>query len=169
MQEFITHFGIDWKLFLAQIVNFGVILFVLRKFAYQPILNMLRVRREMIEGGLEMRKEAEKNLKESDEMRNRTLQQAHAEALGIVSRAEQIGKEKQEEILKQTDVKVEGIIGDARRMIEQEKEKMSDVVYSEAEQLVRLGIAHVIGKLTASERDNVLISEALSELKTLRS
>ena len=167
MQEFVTHFGIDWKLFLAQIVNFGVILFVLRKFAYQPILKMLHDRREMIEGGLEMRKTAEKNLKESDELRNRTLQQAHAEALGIVNRAEQIGKEKQEDIMRQTDVKVEGIIGDARRIIEQEKERMSDVVYSEAEQLIRLGIANVIGRLPVSERDNILISEALRELKSI--
>ena len=168
MQEFVTHFGIDWKLFLAQIVNFGVILFVLRKFAYQPILKMLRDRREMIEGGLEMRRTAEKNLKESDELRNRTLQQAHAEALGIVNRAEQIGKEKQEEILKQTDVKVEGIIGDARRVIQAERSNMNDEVYSDAEQLVRLGIASVIGKLPASERDSRLISEALGELKAIR-
>ena len=169
MQEFVTHFGIDWKLFLAQIVNFSVILFVLRKFAYQPILKMLRDRRENIEKGIEMSARAEKNLKESDEMRNRTLQQAHAEALGIVNRAEQIGKEKQDEILKQTDVKVEGIIGDARRVIEQEKAKMSDEVYRDAQDLIRLSLTSVIGKIPVSERDNTLISEALSELKTLGS
>ena len=167
MQEFITHFGIDWKLFLAQIVNFSVILFVLRKFAYQPILKMLTQRRETIEGGLEMRAQAEKNLKESDEMRNRTLQQAHTEAVAIVNRAELIGKEKQEDILKQTDVKVESIIGDARRVIEQEKEKMSDEVYRNAQDLVRASLTSVIGKMPVSERDNTLISEALRELKSL--
>ena len=167
MQEFITHFGIDWKLFLAQIVNFSVILFVLRKFAYQPILKMLTQRRKTIEGGLEMRAQAEKNLKESDEMRNRTLQQAHTEAVAIVNRAELIGKEKQEDMLKQTDVKVEGIIGDARRIIEQEKEKMSDEMYRNAQDLVRASLTSVIGKLAVSERDDKLISEALGELKTL--
>ena len=167
MQEFITHFGIDWKLFLAQIVTFRVILFVLRKFAYQPILKMLTQRRETIEGGLEMRAQAEKNLKESDEMRNRTLQQAHTEAVAIVNRAELIGKEKQEDILKQTDVKVESIIGDARRVIEQEKEKMSDEVYRNAQDLVRASLTSVIGKMPVSERDNTLISEALRELKSL--
>ena len=167
MQEFITHFGIDWKLFLAQIVNFSVILFVLRKFAYQPILKMLRERRENIEKGIEMSARAEKNLKESDETRNRMMQQAHAEALGIVNRAEQIGKEKQDEILKQTDVKVEGIIGDARRVIEQEKAKMSDEVYHDAQDLIRLSLTSVIGKIPVSERDNALISEAIGELKTL--
>ena len=167
MQEFITHFGIDWKLFLAQIVNFSVILFVLRKFAYQPILKMLRDRRENIERGIEMSAQAEKNLKESDEMRNRMMQQAHSEALGIVNRAEQIGKEKQESMLKQTDAKVEGIIGDARRIIEQEKEKMNDEVYRDAQDLIRLSLTSVIGKIPVSERDNTLISEALGELKTL--
>ena len=169
MQEFVTHFGIDWKLFLAQIVNFSVILFVLRKFAYQPILKMLRDRRENIEKGIEMSARAEKNLKESDETRNRMMQQAHAEALGIVNRAEQIGKEKQDEILKQTDVKVEGIIGDARRVIEQEKAKMSDEVYRDAQDLIRLSLTSVIGKIPVSERDNALISEAIGELKTLGS
>ena len=167
MQEFVTHFGIDWKLFLAQIVNFSVILFVLRKFAYQPILKMLRERRENIEKGIEMSGQAEKNLKESDETRNRMMQQAHAEALGIINRAEQIGKEKQDEILKQTDLKVEGIIGDARRVIEREKAKMSDEVYRDAQDLIRLSLTSVIGKISVSERDNTLISEAIGELKTL--
>lgn len=169
MQEFITHFGIDWKLFLAQIVNFSVILIVLRKFAYKPILKVLSDRREKIEQGIEMALSAEKNLKESDEMRNRTLQQAHADALGIVNNAEAIGKEKQDQILKETDVKVEGIITDARRVINAERTNMRDEVYHDAQDLVRMGLASVIGKMPASERDNKLISEVLAELKTLKS
>ena len=169
MQEFITHFGIDWKLFLAQIVNFSVILFVLRKFVYTPILNMLRERREGIEKGVEMRAEAEKNLKDSDEMRNRTLQQAHGEALSIVNRAETIGKEKQDEIMRETEAKVGGVIADARRVIQAERDKMNDEVYHDAETLIRTALAGVIGKLPASERDNKLISEAMSELKSVSS
>jgi len=168
MQEFITHFGIDWKLFLAQVVNFSVILIVLRKFAYKPILKMLSDRREKIEEGIKMAALAEKNLKESDEMRNRTLQQAHGDALGIVNNAEAIGKEKQDQILKQTDVKVEGIINDARRVINAERTNMRDEVYHDAQDLVRAGLASVIGKMSASERDTKLISEALAELKTLK-
>lgn len=167
MQEFITHFGIDWKLFLAQIVNFSVILFLLRKFAYQPILKMLRDRQKGIEQGVEMQHLAEKNLKESDQAKNRILQRANAEALGVVNRAEGIAKERQEEITKETDKKVEGIIGDARRIIDQEKIKMADDVTAQAQDLVRLGIAKVLGKMPTSERDMKLISEALTELKSI--
>ena len=167
MQEFITHFGIDWKLFLAQIINFSVILFLLRKFAYQPILNMLQERRQGIEKGVQMRELAEKNFKESDEQKNRILQYANAEALVVVNRAEEIGKGRQEEIIKETDKKVEGIIGDARRIIDQEKTKMTDDVTAEAQDLVRLAVAKVLGKMPASERDMKLISEALRELKSV--
>jgi F-type H+-transporting ATPase subunit b len=167
MQEFITHFGIDWKLFLAQIVNFSVILFLLRKFAYQPILKMLRDRKQGIERGVEMQSLAEKNLKESDEAKNRILQRANVEALAVVNRSEDIAKGRQEEIIKETDKKVEGIIGDARRIIDQEKMKMNDDVMAEAQDLVRSAMAKVLGKMPASERDTKLISEALSELKSI--
>lgn len=167
MKEFITHFGIDWKLFIAQIVNFGVIFFILRKFAYTPILNMLRERREGIERGIQMREEAEKNLKESDETKNRILQRANGEAVAVITRAEGIAKDRQEGIMRETDKKVEGIISDARRVIDQEKMKMADEVTSEAQELLRLGLAKIIGKMPASERDVKLISEALSELKSI--
>jgi len=167
MQEFITHFGIDWKLFLAQIVNFSVILFVLRKFAYQPILKMLRERSEGIAKGIQMRDDAEKLLRDSDETYNRAVQKAHAEAVGIVNRAEQIGREKQEEALKETDGKVERIIADARRVIQTERATMNDEVYQDAQMLIRSALAGIIGKMPASERDNKLIREALSELKSV--
>lgn len=167
MAEFITHFGIDWKLFLAQVVNFSVIFFVLRQFAYQPILKMLRERREGIEKGIHMRVDAEKMLQKSDETRNKMLQQAHTESMAIVNRAEQIGKEKQEEILKETDAKVERIIADARRIIYAERSKMNDEVYQDAEDLIRTGIGRIIGKIPASERDSKLIAETVAELKSI--
>lgn len=167
MQEFITHFGIDWKLFLAQIVNFSVILFLLRKFAYQPILKMLANRRKGIEKGVQMQELAEKNLKESDEVKNRILQRANADALTVVNRAEEIAKERQEGIMKETDKKVEGIIGDARRIIDQEKIKMTDDVTAEAQDMVRLAVTKVLGKMSGSERDEKLIIEALKELKSV--
>lgn len=167
MQEFITHFGIDWKLFLAQIVNFSVILFLLRKFAYQPILKMLEERREGIKKGVQMQELAQKNLKESAETKNRIVQHANIEALAVVNRAEEIARGRQEEVIKETDKKVENIIADARRAIDQEKIKMADDVTAEAQHLVQLAMAKVLGKMPASERDMKLISEALRELRSI--
>ena len=166
MSELIREFGIDWRLLLAQAVNFFVLLYVLKRFAYAPILNMLRKRRQEIEKGIELRDEAEKNLKEIGILKEEAIEEAKQEALGIVSKAETIAKEKKEEILAETAKKSEGIITEAKRVIREEEHKMSENVYKSAEELIRTGIAKVLGKMEPEERDNALIQRALEELKT---
>ena len=38
MSELLSKLGIDWRLLIAQLINFLILLFVLRRFAYKPIL-----------------------------------------------------------------------------------------------------------------------------------
>jgi F-type H+-transporting ATPase subunit b len=169
MSEFITHFGIDWRLFLAQVVNFFILLFLLKKFAYKPILAMLAKRRHEIEKGIELKKEAEETLRSADELRDRTLQQARADSLAMVNDAEQAAKKRREEIVGEAAKKSEAIVQDAKRIISQEKAMMSDEVYAVAHELIRKGMVKVIGKMPHEERDSQLIRDALAELKTIRS
>ena len=49
--------------------------------------------------------------------------------------------------------------------IEGEKEKMRQDVEQDAESLVRSGIAAVLGRMPAAKRDELLIKEAMGELK----
>ena len=44
MEELIKTFHIDIKLILAQLVNFGIVLFVLKRYAYGPVLKMMQER-----------------------------------------------------------------------------------------------------------------------------
>ena len=44
--------GIDWKLLIAQAVNFGILFLVLRRFAYKPMLDFLENRSAQIDKGL---------------------------------------------------------------------------------------------------------------------
>lgn len=169
MSEFITHFGIDWRLFLAQVVNFFLLLFLLKKFAHKPILAMLARRRQEIEKGFELRREAEETLKRADELREQTLQQARADALAMVDDAIEAGKKRQEEILGEAAKKSEAIIHDAKRIIAQEKAIMGEEVYANAHELIQKGLVKVLGNLPHGERDQALIREALAELKTISS
>ena len=166
MAEFITHFGIDWRLFLAQVVNFFLLLFLLKKFAYKPILVMLAKRRREIEKGFELRAEAEETLKRADELRAATLQQARVDALAMVNEAEQAGRKRQEEIVAEAAKKSEQIVHDAKRIMSQEKAIMSEEVYGEAHELIRKGLVRVLGKIQSEERDRQQIKEALAQLKT---
>ena len=169
MSELISKLGIDWRLFLAQVVNFFILLFLLKKFAYKPILAMLAKRRGEIEKGFELRREAEETLKNADKLRDQTLQQARADSLAMVNEAEQAAKKRQEEIVGEAAKKSEAIVQDAKRINGQKKAMMGEEVYVVAHELMRKGLVKVLGKMPHEERDNQLIRDALAELKTIRS
>lgn len=168
LSELISHFGIDFRLILAQAVNFFILLFVLWKFAYEPVLRILKARRREIEKGLEFTKKAEEELRRTSEFREETLRIARGEALGIVSEAENLGKARKEEMLVDAHKKMEQVVTDAKRAIEEEKAKMGEAVYKDSRDLVKSGIAKVLGKMPTGERDQHLIDEALKELKAAK-
>ena len=168
MSELIQHFGIDWRLLIAQAINFFILLVLLKKFAYRPILKMLQRRRDEIEKGVKFTKEAGEKLEQIEELKEETLKTANLQALTIINKAEESAKMRKEEIVEEANKKVETIIADAKNVIAEEKAKMGEQVYENAEVLIKLGLEKVLGKMPAKERDEILIQEALRELKTAK-
>src|SRR3990167_6951375 len=84
MSELLQHFGIEWKLLLAQLVNFGVLFFVLRKFAYGPLLGMLRERREKIAEGMRAAEESQQKLAEANREKDALLGEARKESVSLI-------------------------------------------------------------------------------------
>lgn len=168
MEELIRNFGVDWRLLLAQAVNFGVLLAILWKFAYQPILALLRKRREDIEKGIRAAKEAQERLRRVEEIGEQKLIEARRQALGIVDQAEALGRARKDEIVAEAARKGEVVISEAKRAAGEEKAKVREEVYAGAEDLVREGIVKVIGLLPSETRDKELIRAALQELRSAR-
>lgn len=165
MSELIRHFGIDWKLLLAQAVNFFILLVILKKFAYGPVLKMLKKRKEEIEKGLKFTKEAGEKLENIGKEREEIMKTARSEALKVVSEAADTARLRRDEAVGEAARKSEEIITAARKVIKEEKAKTGEEVYKEAGSLIKLGIVKVLGKMPAKERDEELIREALKELK----
>ena len=67
MSELFSQLGIDWKLLLAQGVNFVILLVVLTKFVYKPLMKMVEARRQKIELGIRGGEMAEKIIKTAEE------------------------------------------------------------------------------------------------------
>lgn len=168
MAELLHNFGVDWKLLLAQVVNFAILFFLLKKFAYGPVLAILRKRRDEIKKGIEMRAEAEKTLGEIEELKTKMVIEAQEEALALVKRAEETAGQRKEEIVSDALARGELLVSEAKRKAEKEVEKMEAAVLEEAEVLVREGIKHVLRRIPAGERDEELIRGALAALKSAK-
>ena len=166
MSELLHNFGVDWRLQLAQAVNFSVLLVVLWKFAYAPILAIFRKRRDDIAKGISSAREAGEHLAKVEKIGEERLTTARATALGIVNQAEALGRVRKEEILAEAAQKSEIVLADARRAAGEEQAKAEELFFANAEELMREGIAKVLGRQTPEARDRELIRQALTELKT---
>src|SRR5216117_3381702 len=87
MQQLINNFGINTYLLIAQIVNFLIILYLLKRFAYKPIMELLEKRRKTIEEGEKNAAKAEKALQEATEKEKEILRKAQNESKKILSDA----------------------------------------------------------------------------------
>jgi F-type H+-transporting ATPase subunit b len=97
--EILQSLGIDWKILLAQIINFLVILFLLKKFAYKPFLKILRERKKIIRQGIEKSEKAEKMLQTIKVQRDKILTNAQKKAQQLFKQNEKRGEEKALQII----------------------------------------------------------------------
>lgn len=110
--EIVKNFGLDPFLFGAQVVNFLIILYLLKRFLYKPILDTLKKRENEIKEGikqaedarilLEKTEEREKQiLKKAQESAKQTINEAKSEALVLAQKIEEDSKKQAEKILSQ--------------------------------------------------------------------
>jgi len=113
---------------IAQIVNFLILLFILAKFAYKPLMNVLDARREKVAGDL---KSAEETRAEAESLKaqyTKQLAEARAEATAIVDKANKNGQKIHDDFVAQAQAEKEQLITSARESIESEKQQaLSDV------------------------------------------
>ncbi len=164
MSELIRQFGIDWRLLVAQAVNFFILFFVLWRFAYRPVLAILAERRKKIEEGLNMREEAERKLGEARHSGEAIVKKAEQESLQLVNKGESLGKEKAAHVIEAAMKKEEELIHEGKMRAEEERRIMAEAFSKEAAGLVRAAVAKV-AELSPEAVDESLVEKALSELK----
>jgi F-type H+-transporting ATPase subunit b len=122
--DIITNFGINPILLIAQIVNFLILLYLLKRFAYKPIFTMLEGRKKTIEEGLKNAEEAKKAFDKAIEEEKKILRKAQDAAKQILSDA----KNQADQIAKESEEKTKGVIEqmmiDTRKKMEQESKDM---------------------------------------------
>lgn len=162
--EILAKLGVDYKLLLAQIVNFLVLLLILHRFAYKPILKVLEDRREKIDQGLKDSQAAAEKLREAEESGKAVLAEAKYHAERLLERSEEAARKQSEEMLVTARLNAERMISDTERKIGEEKEKMLREAKQELAGLVIAASEKIVGEKIDAEKDKNLIDNALRSL-----
>lgn len=162
--EFLEKFGVDPLLLLAQIVNFTILLLLLKLFLYKPILKILEERKKKVEHSIKSAEAIERKLAKVEEEQQKFLDQAKNEANKIIAEAKSEAKELTEKTITQTRQTAEEILTKNEQHLKLEKEAMLLEVKKELADLVAVATAKVVGK-SLNEKDNQeIINQTLKEL-----
>ncbi len=144
MEEIINAFGIDTRLIIIQLLNFGILMAVLGYFLYQPILRILKEREEKISQGLKDAEAAMKARAEAGVEKQTILTNAHKEAEEIGKRAKAAAEAKATEIVSGAQGKAAFVLEDAELKGEQIKAQALKDSEKEITQLAILAAEKVL-------------------------
>lgn len=162
--EVLAKLGIDWKLLAAQAVNFLVLLWLLKRFAYRPILSYLDERAKKIEQGLADAEAARTKLQSSLAEEKEILAAAREEARAIVSLAEATGKRRDADMLAQTKSKIEAMIAEADMRLSEKQSALLHEAKQELVGIVLLATEKVLREKLDAAVDTKLVERTLQEV-----
>ncbi len=154
--------GLDWKLFLAQAVNFFIVLVVLRLTVYKPFLHFLAKRRRGIEEGIAKTEEAKRRLEEITELKKEKMKEAEREVATILNRSELRAKEEAQKIMEAAARKETEMMKTAREEIEAQKAAERKRLHEESVALVKNILVKVVD-MDPKNIDDALIEKAAKE------
>lgn len=165
MEQFVHQFGIDWKLLIAQLINFAIIFFVLRAFVYKPILKVLDKRRAKIEEGLAFAEKSKHELSSIEQLKAEEMTKAQKKGMEMVKEAEAAATKVREDIVRSGEAEKEKLMTTGKALIAEQKVRMEKGVYEQAVALVELSLGKVLGKAKFEREEQQLIEQTIKEIK----
>src|ERR1700730_13405623 len=157
-------FGWNWQLFLSQVISFFIVAFLLRRFAYKPILAVLEDRRRRIEEGLINADKIKKELAEAEKRYQEIVAKANAAAQKMIDEARESSAHLAERKQQEAIAAAEQIIAKARESAALEHERTMESMKRELGRLVVETTAKVTGKVLTSEDQKRLQEEAARQV-----
>jgi len=145
MDQLINAFGLDLKLIVVQIINFGILLVALTYFLYQPVLKLLREREERIAQGITDAEAAAAALASADTEKRAVLKAAHQAAAEVANRAQAAATKQSETIIPKANEQATQLLAEAEKVATEQaaahkrasEAEMAAVAVLAAEQVLR--------------------------------
>lgn len=164
MGETLNTLGIQWPKLIAQVINFAIVMFVLWKWAYKPVLKMLELRREKVAESITNADKIKAELAATEAKRQDILTQANDQANKLIQEAREAAARVQAQETQRAVAQAEQIVAKAREATAQDHARMLTELKREVGRLVVQTTAAVTGKVLTPEDQRRLIEDADKQL-----
>ncbi len=156
--------GINLGFFIAQVVNFGLVFFLLARLVWPRVTDMLDERAERIAKGMEDQRAAEEARANAERERDELLRQARTEGQKVIEEARQRGDEQVEQMLDEAKAEAEKIRSEAR---EEAKAERDSILADARDDIVSIAMAaseRLIGASLDEKKQRAIISDFFSSV-----
>lgn len=155
---------LDPGLFVWTIITFLLLLTALAKFAWKPLLNILKEREDFIKSSLNDAEKAQQELARLNAEGEVIINKARGEAQSILAQGKAAATKLKDETLNDAKEKANMVIADAEKQIQVQKEKAIAEIKGEVVNL-SLSVAEKLIKKNLNADDNkALIDESLTHV-----
>src|SRR5437764_3050662 len=164
LRETAETLGWNWRIFLSQVVSFCIVAFLLRRFAYRPILAVLEERRRKIEEGQLNAEKIRRELGEAEKRYQEIIAKGNADAQKMIDEARTSAAHLSERKQQEAVAAAEQIVAKAREASAIEHERTMAQLKRELGRLVVDTTAKVAGKVLTPEDQRRLQEEAARQV-----
>ena len=130
---------------IAQIINFAILLAVLLKFVYKPVMKMLDERKEGVAQALEREEKAAEKLASADTEREKILAEARVTTSAMLEEAKRDGEEVKKKLLASAKEEIAKMRDEAQKKLREEKTRLLTEVKGEVGSLIVSTIEQTLG------------------------
>lgn len=156
--------GLNLKLFIAQLLNFGIVLFVLWKWVFTPVTKALTARTKKIEESLSNAEKIEQDRVEFSVWKDKEIQTARLEAGEIIKKAKTESESLKEKGLQETKQAQSDIIEKTKIQLEAETKQAVNSAKSQLAELITTATEKILSEKIDSKKDKELIHNAVEQL-----
>lgn len=156
--------GIEPSLLAAQIVNFLIIVFVLQKLLFKPILDMIEKRKKEIAEGVSLTEK----MRTADEAltikQEKALNKAREDAVGIIEEAKKQAKDVEKGLIAEAHDQARTIIERAKAEAEETKDAAMESIRREAVELAGAMASKLLDSVLGAKEQQAILGKRMKDL-----
>jgi F-type H+-transporting ATPase subunit b len=159
----VEQLGIDGRWFISQLVNFIVLLLILQRFLYKPMLNMLHQRQERIRESMDYAERVKKEAERAQESYELKVEESRREAQSIIAQAVQQAERVREERVALVEEEARQIRAKAKEDASHERERVVAELRAQVADLAVQAAGRVLGKALDEKTHRQVVMDFLDE------
>lgn len=156
--------GFEWQMGLFNLINFLIVFFILKRFAFEPIQRILKEREEKTRESVENFTKAKTALGQAEQKAQSIVDEAKVAANEVRENATEDGKVIAEQMKTKARGEIELLIKQAKKNIEIDRKKMQNEIRDEAASLVVRATEKILGEKLSDKKDESLVKETLKTI-----